>query len=194
MKLWWILVIFVVGFFPLVHVQAQEKCPKLEDNEGYEKLRSILECLERQIDARGGVKAPDDNNASSVDAGRFSVSILGASIENVLISVSLSIKNKTNEPLLLALDGRDYPVIVDSGGKVGSFHSVLGIKTTYNDLNYGSKQENYTPILPGKTLNMNIRFNIGDAKFKMFNVTIPFLSLKGDKIEITNVSPGYSRP
>jgi len=170
-----------------VRAAADSRCPRLNPGEGFNELNAVIDCLERKIDARKGdgpsasPAAPAPADGSEFDAGSFTMSIFGASRSAGWVSLSLIIRNKTQEPLLIAMDQRELAVLADdAGGTVKINGYPQGLKIVDPLAAAAKSDASYTPIQPNRTMNTGLQFVHRGTAAMRFVLTVHLLTEKAE--------------
>ena len=169
---------------------ADESCGKLKSSDNYSDLNKILQCIESQISSKGAVSGNRDTTGE-IDAGRFTVMISGATKDQRVTSLKLTIKNKLAEPLRIAYDFKQNPTISDENGLSGKMQSVRGI----NWVNGGGNEktmESYTTVLGNQSLTVSFEFTLHNSKGKTIDLTLPLFTFNNGKPEKITVSPSFT--
>ncbi len=181
---------YVNGYSEVYNLQIGKDKPS-------EDLDRVLRCLDKHIEELQhkliGIERMIGSDPSSLQEGEckpkvFNISALSVSAkvgekQKDYVPVRVTIKNKTTERMLLAINGddNDSAVIIDEiTGDSKNRAEIKGISTTISD---DKKEKSYTPVYSDNFLHFSINFNQYKTSSKYFRLTIKLLRLKGEEPE-----------
>lgn len=172
----------------------------LEVRKGHavEDIRNALHCLDSRIKdleanihyLTGRIQSTSRiNNPSTFNAGAFSVSVRGTSMDNNYIYVSMYIQSETTEVLMLALDNGREPVIINElNGRAKKYDGYpKGIVDNCENCGSAFNQSKYTPVPANSSLPISLAFRteglgVSSGISQAYSLNITVLRLKANRV------------
>lgn len=159
---------------------AGQECDlAIRDGNAAQDLSKILHCLDQRIKSSeveiadlkkrlgGGGSV---TNPAEFDAGPFTASVRGASLQGDKINIGIVIRNKTTEELPISINNNAATVLIDDeSGDSLSWSDVGGISRAWE----GDKDVRYrTLVPPNSVLNFSLKYNAGKSNGRVYSLTI----------------------